>query len=134
MVSSCRNNGTISQELRYPFTGTVVQFWQESSGGFWSYLQSRDVLNRKSKEDEMKTQSEIIDSLELLKTGTMYMLRNDLLNRIDRLLEIDADEISLKTVDNIRKEYNTYRKLNGNSDVVTRWELLMDKITNNITN
>lgn len=31
MVSSCRNNGTISQELRYPFTGTVVQFWQESS-------------------------------------------------------------------------------------------------------
>lgn len=62
------------------------------------------------------------------------MLRNDLLNRIDRLLEIDADEISLKTVDNIRKEYNTYRKLNGNSDVVTRWELLMDKITNNITN
>lgn len=32
MVSSCRNNGTISQELRYPFTGTVVQFWQESSG------------------------------------------------------------------------------------------------------
>ena len=97
-------------------------------------MQSRDVLNRKSKEDEMKTQSEIIDSLELLKTGTMYMLRNDLLNRIDRLLEIDADEISLKTVDNIRKEYNTYRKLNGNSDVVTRWELLMDKITNNITN
>ena len=49
-------------------------------------------------------------------------------------MEIDADEISLKTVDNIRKEYNTYRKLNGNSDVVTRWELLMDKITNNITN
>lgn len=33
MVSSCRNNGTISQELRYPFTGTVVQFWQESSDG-----------------------------------------------------------------------------------------------------
>ena len=31
MVSSCRNNGTISQELRYPFTGAVVQFWQESS-------------------------------------------------------------------------------------------------------
>ena len=31
MVSSYRNNGTISQELRYPFTGTVVQFWQESS-------------------------------------------------------------------------------------------------------
>ena len=31
MVSSCRNNGTISQELRYLFTGTVVQFWQESS-------------------------------------------------------------------------------------------------------
>lgn len=82
----------------------------------------------------MKTQSEIIESLELLKTGTMYMLRNDLLNRIDRLLEIDAEEISLKTVDNIRAEYNTYRKLNGNSDVVTRWELLMDKITNNITN
>lgn len=105
-----------------------------ASGGFWSYLQSRDVLNRKSKEDEMKTQSEIIDSLKLIKTGTMYMLRNDLLNRIDRLLEIDADEISLKTVDNIREEYNTYRKLNGNSDVVTRWELLMDKITNNITN
>ena len=105
-----------------------------ASGGFWSYLQSRDFLNRKSKEDKMKTQSEIIDSLELLKTGTMYMLRNDLLNRIDRLLEIDAEEISLKTVDNIRAEYNTYRKLNGNSDVVTRWELLMDKITNNITN
>ena len=105
-----------------------------ASGGFWSYLQSRDVLNRKSKEDKIKTQSEIIDSLELLKTGTMYMLRNDLLNRIDRLLEIDAEEISLKTVDNIRAEYNTYRKLNGNSDVVTRWELLMDKITNNITN
>lgn len=105
-----------------------------ASGGFWSYLQSRYFLNRKSKEDEMKTQSEIIDSLELLKTGTMYMLRNDLLNRIDRLLEIDAEEISLKTVDNIRAEYNTYRKLNGNSDVVTRWELLMDKITNNITN
>ena len=36
MVSSCRNNGTISQELRYPFTGTVVQFWQESSA--WSDL------------------------------------------------------------------------------------------------
>lgn len=105
-----------------------------ASGGFWSYLQSRDVLNRKSKENEKKTQSEIIYSLELLKTGTMYMLRNDLLSRIDRLLEIDADEISLKTVDNIREEYNTYRKLNGNSDVVTRWELLMDKITNNITN
>ena len=105
-----------------------------ASGGFWSYLQSRDFLNRKSKEDKMKTQSEIIDSLELLKTGTMYMLRNDLLNRIDRLLEIDAEEISLKTVDNIRAEYNTYRKLNGNSDVVTIWELLMDKITNNITN
>lgn len=105
-----------------------------ASGGFWSYLQSRDFLNRKNKEDKMKTQSEIIDSLELLKTGTMYMLRNDLLNRIDRLLEIDAEEISLKTVDNIRAEYNTYRKLNGNSDVVTRWELLMDKITNNITN
>ena len=105
-----------------------------ANGGFWSYLQSRDFLNRKSKEDKMKTQSEIIDSLELLKTGTMYMLRNDLLNRIDRLLEIDAEEISLKTVDNIRAEYNTYRKLNGNSDVVTRWELLMDKITNNITN
>ena len=105
-----------------------------ASGGFWSYLQSRDVLNRKSKESEKKTQSEIIYSLELLKTGTMYMLRNDLLSRIDRLLEIDADEISLKTVDNIREEYNTYRKLNGNSDVVTRWELLMDKITNNITN
>ena len=105
-----------------------------ASGGFWSYLQSRDFLNRKSKEDKMKTQSEIIDSLELLKTGTMYMLRNDLLNRIDRLLEIDAEEISLKTVDNIRAEYNTYRKLNSNSDVVTRWELLMDKITNNITN
>lgn len=105
-----------------------------ASGGFWSYLQSRDFLNRKSKEDEMKTQSEIIGSLELLKTGTMYMLRNDLLNRIDRLLEVDAEEISLKTVDNIRAEYNTYRKLNGNSDVVTRWELLMDKITNNITN
>ena len=105
-----------------------------ASGGFWSYLQSRDFLNRKSKEDKMKTQSEIIDSLELLKTGTMYMLRNDLLNRIDRLLEIDAEEISLKTVDNIRAEYNTYRKLNGNSDVVTRWELLMDKVTNNITN
>ena len=105
-----------------------------ASGGFWSYLQSRDFLNRKSKEDKMKTQSEIIDSLELLKTGTMYMLRNDLLNRIYRLLEIDAEEISLKTVDNIRAEYNTYRKLNGNSDVVTRWELLMDKITNNITN
>lgn len=105
-----------------------------ASGGFWSYLQSRDFLNRKSKEDKMKTQSEIIDSLELLKTGTMYMLRNDLLNRIDRLLEIDAEEISLKTIDNIRAEYNTYRKLNGNSDVVTRWELLMDKITNNITN
>ena len=105
-----------------------------ASGGFWSYLQSRDFLNRKSKEDKMKTQSEIIDSLELLKTGTMYMLRNDLLNRIDRLLEIDAEEISLKTVDNIRAEYNTYRKLNGNSDVVTRWELLMDKIKNNITN
>ena len=105
-----------------------------ASGGFWSYLQSRDFLNRKSTEDKMKTQSEIIDSLELLKTGTMYMLRNDLLNRIDRLLEIDAEEISLKTVDNIRAEYNTYRKLNGNSDVVTRWELLMDKITNNITN
>ena len=105
-----------------------------ASGGFWSYLQSRDFLNRKSKEDKMKTQSEIIDSLELLKTGTMYMLRNDLLNRIDRLLEIDAEEISLKTVDNIRAEYNTYRKLNGNSDVVTRWELLIDKRTNNITN
>lgn len=105
-----------------------------ASGGFWSYLQSRDVLNRKSKENEKKTQSEIIYSLELLKTGTMYMLRNDLLSRIDRLLEIDADEISLKTVDNIREEYNAYRKLNGNSDVVTRWELLMDKITNNITN
>lgn len=105
-----------------------------ASGGFWSYLQSRDVLNRKSKESEKKTQSEIIYSLELLKAGTMYMLRNDLLSRIDGLLEIDADEISLKTVDNIREEYNTYRKLNGNSDVVTRWELLMDKITNNITN
>ena len=116
----------------YMFITIITIFF--ASGGFWSYLQSRDVLNRKSKEDEMKTQSEIIDSLELLKTGTMYMLRNDLLNRIDRLLEIDAEEISLKTVDNIRAEYNTYRKLNGNSDVVTRWELLMDKITNNITN
>ena len=42
MVSSCRNNGTISQELRYPFTGTVVQFWQESS------INVR-VLKRKSK-------------------------------------------------------------------------------------
>ena len=31
VVYRLRNNGTISQELRYPFTGTVVQFWQESS-------------------------------------------------------------------------------------------------------
>ena len=38
MVSSCRNNGTISQELRYPFTGTVVQFWQESSEDYGSGL------------------------------------------------------------------------------------------------
>ena len=41
MVSSCRNNGTISQELRYPFTGTVVQFWQESSVFF--LLEERGV-------------------------------------------------------------------------------------------
>ena len=32
MVSSCRNSGTISQELRYQFTGTAVQFRQDSSG------------------------------------------------------------------------------------------------------
>ena len=31
MVSSRRNDGTITQELRYPFAGTVVQFRQESS-------------------------------------------------------------------------------------------------------
>ena len=39
MVSSCRNSGTISQELRYPFAGTAVQLRQESSqgvGGFES--------------------------------------------------------------------------------------------------
>ena len=32
MVSSRRNDGTITQELRYPFAGTAVQFRQESSG------------------------------------------------------------------------------------------------------
>ena len=32
MVSSCRNDGTITEELRYPFAGTAVQFRQESSG------------------------------------------------------------------------------------------------------
>jgi len=31
MVSSRRNDGTITQELRYPFAGTAVQFRQESS-------------------------------------------------------------------------------------------------------
>ena len=31
MVSSRRNDGTITQELRYPFAGTAVQFLQESS-------------------------------------------------------------------------------------------------------
>ena len=31
MVSSCRNSGTLFQELRYPFAGTAVQFRQESS-------------------------------------------------------------------------------------------------------
>ena len=31
MVSSCRNSGTLFQELRYPFAGTAVQFRQDSS-------------------------------------------------------------------------------------------------------
>lgn len=34
MVSSCRNSGTISQELRYPFAGTAVQLRQESSNKY----------------------------------------------------------------------------------------------------
>lgn len=105
-----------------------------ASGGFWSYLQSRDILNKKKKEDEVKTQKEIEQSLELLKVGTMYMLRKDLINRIDALLDTDVDIIDLKVVDNIRVEYEAYRKLNGNSDVVSRWELLTDKINNHITN
>lgn len=105
-----------------------------ASGGFWSYLQSRDVLNKKKKEDEVKTQKEIEQSLELLKVGTMYMLRKDLISRIDALLDTDVDVIDLKVVDNIRVEYEAYRKLNGNSDVVSRWELLTDKINNHITN
>ena len=34
MVSSRRNDGTITQELRYPFAGTAVQFRQEYSFNF----------------------------------------------------------------------------------------------------
>lgn len=105
-----------------------------ASGGFWSYLQSRDVLNKKKKDEEVKSQQELEQSLELLKTGTMYMLRKDLIHRIDELLDTDVNVIDLKVVDNIRTEYETYRKLNGNSDVVSRWELLADKINNHITN
>lgn len=105
-----------------------------ASSGFWSYLQSRDVLNRRKKEEQMESQKELVESINLIKTGTMFMLRNDLLKRIDKLLDTSVDDIDLKTVDNIRVEYNTYRQLNGNSDVITRWELLMDKINNHITN
>lgn len=105
-----------------------------ASTGFWSYLQSRDVLNRRKKDEQVESQKELAESINLIKTGTMFMLRNDLLRRIDALLDTDPDAIDLKTVDNIRVEYNTYRQLNGNSDVMTRWELLMDKINNHITN
>lgn len=105
-----------------------------ASSGFWSYLQSRDVLNRRKKEEQIESQKELVESINLIKTGTMFMLRNDLLKRIDKLLDANVEDIDLKTIDNIRVEYNTYRQLNGNSDVVTRWELLMDKINNHITN
>lgn len=105
-----------------------------ASSGFWSYLQSRDVLNRRKKEEQIESQKELVESINLIKTGTMFMLRNDLLKRIDKLLDTNVEDIDLKTIDNIRVEYNTYRQLNGNSDVITRWELLMDKINNHITN
>lgn len=105
-----------------------------ASSGFWSYLQSRDVLNRRKKEEQIESQKELVESINLIKTGTMFMLRNDLLRRIDKLLDTNVEDIDLKTIDNIRVEYNTYRQLNGNSDVITRWELLMDKINNHITN
>ena len=42
MVSSCRNSGTISQEVRYPFTGTAVQLRQESS--ILSYFSPADYV------------------------------------------------------------------------------------------
>ena len=42
MVSSCRNSGTISQELRYQFTGTAVQFRQDSSNNNSEYI-SKDI-------------------------------------------------------------------------------------------
>lgn len=46
MVSSRRNDGTITQELRYPFAGTAVQFRQESSlcNGFFYIKHLKSIV------------------------------------------------------------------------------------------
>ena len=87
MVSSCRNNGTISQELRYPFTGTVVQFWQESS-----------VFLMKNDGPVVEASVERYEAA-MPKDGVMYINKNaldqDVKRREDvRVVEIPATDIA----------------------------------------
>ena len=54
MVSSCRNSGTLFQELRYPFAGTAVQFRQDSSLVFLQNNILRDKLTEEAVHREVK--------------------------------------------------------------------------------
>ncbi|WP_027868850.1 ATP synthase subunit I [Eubacterium sp. AB3007] len=64
--------------------------------------------------------------LEDLGTGMMYLLKQDIIDRCDKML--DQQKIDLDEWDDLRAENEIYLRLHGNGDAKERMKLVKEKV------